>query len=121
MGCGKENPCGLKLEFSYGNGFAVTESVLGRMYEGYENIVHGGIISLVLDEVSAKAVIEYEGVAVTARIQVSFIKPLMCGVPFTAQARIESVEGRKIFVKGELKEAGVLIARSESVFIKVGE
>ena len=49
--CGTENPIGLNLQF-YSEGSAVcTEISLNKVYEGWEGIAHGGIVSTLLDEV----------------------------------------------------------------------
>ncbi len=118
IGCGKDNPIGLKLEFSQNSdGGIVTESKLKREFEGYEGIVHGGIISLILDETCAKAVhfAGYKGV--TARIKVSFLRPFRVGEDFTCTAKAEEPDGRRIAVKAQLSSEGELKARCECIFV----
>ena len=120
IGCGKDNPIGLKLEFSQNSeGAIVTESKLEREFEGYQGIIHGGIISLILDETSAKAVhfSGYKGV--TARIKVSFLRPFRVGEDFICSAKAEEPDGRRITVKAQLSSEGELKARCESIFVIV--
>ena len=53
--CGEKNPNGLNLTFSFREGKVVTEFILHKTYQGYKDIVHGGIISTLLDESMVKA------------------------------------------------------------------
>ena len=54
FGCGRLNPCGLKLEFSELDGDYVTHFTGRPEHQGYDGIMHGGIISTLLDEIMAR-------------------------------------------------------------------
>jgi acyl-coenzyme A thioesterase PaaI-like protein len=57
--CGLDNPYGLCLHFeSDGTGRAVARTSFSSEYQGYPGIVHGGILSTVLDEVGGRATIK---------------------------------------------------------------
>ena len=50
--CGSKNPIGLKLKFSLDdNNVMRTQFTPQKVHQGYKNVVHGGIIALILDEV----------------------------------------------------------------------
>jgi acyl-coenzyme A thioesterase PaaI-like protein len=119
IGCGPNNPIGLKLEFITQNGKAKTESILDKNYEGYKNIIHGGIISLILDETSAKAVNSLGIVGVTGRIKVTFVKPLLVGKKFTCGAEVENIRGKLINTSSEIYSENELKARGEAIFMEV--
>ena len=68
--CGKKNPIGLKLDFSFDGKTITTEFVPQKEHQGYFNIVHGGIISTLLDEAMVKLAIEMGMPAVTARMDI---------------------------------------------------
>ena len=121
IGCGEKNPIGLKLKFEMQKGVAVTHSKLSSNYEGYKNIIHGGIITLVLDETSAKAIHSLSIVAVTGKITVYFKKPLMVRDEFTCEAKVVREDGRRFFVEAKLLVGDEIKARSESVFFKISE
>jgi hypothetical protein len=56
--CGSRNPQGLHLCFETGpDGCVAAPWQPSPIFQGYEGIIHGGIISTVLDEAMAKAVI----------------------------------------------------------------
>ena len=55
--CGQENTDGLQLKFSYSSdgGKVETRFVPDAKYQGWKEVLHGGIIMTLLDEVMAKA------------------------------------------------------------------
>jgi acyl-coenzyme A thioesterase PaaI-like protein len=69
--CGQDNPHGLRLQFQTAQtGESSTEWVPGSFTEGFQGIVHGGIISTVLDEAMSKAVAAAGLPALTAELRV---------------------------------------------------
>jgi len=82
--CGKENPIGLKLDFSMQDGKCVARKVVSREYQGYEGIVHGGILATMLDEVMVKCLIlSGGGQAVTAKLEIRYRQPTPVGEMLT--------------------------------------
>lgn len=50
FGCGQKNPIGLRLKFSWDGETARADFTPGEEYQGWPGVVHGGIISCLLDE-----------------------------------------------------------------------
>ena len=50
FGCGDLNPIGLRLKFEWNGETARADFTPGEAYQGWPGIVHGGIISCLLDE-----------------------------------------------------------------------
>lgn len=73
--CGSENPIGLKLEFTYKENMAIAEWKAQAHFEGYEGIIHGGIIASLLDEAMAKIILKSGIIAVTSELSVKYYKP----------------------------------------------
>jgi len=104
--CGTANPIGLDLQF-YRLGNAIYSDInLGRNYEGWQNMAHGGIISTILDEVMSWAILYFEKVFfVTRKMEIKYIRPVLIGTPFTAKASlIETSESASIKAKGEIRD-----------------
>jgi acyl-coenzyme A thioesterase PaaI-like protein len=125
FGCGRLNPWGLKLSFYEspdGEGLWAPWTPL-RQHEGYDGIVHGGIITTVLDEVMAWTGYQRGIWAVTGRIAVSFRKPVEIGVPVRAIGRIVADRVRLLDLAGELRREsdGVLLAEATGTFVRVPE
>ena len=56
FGCGSENPVGLHLDIESGGGLAASEWTVTENYVGWDNMLHGGILSLIADEVMGHVV-----------------------------------------------------------------
>jgi len=96
--CGKVNPQGMQLCFSYDekNDVVFTVCKFSRYMQGFEGIVHGGFISMLLDEVMAKACLQKNIPAVTAKFNVRFKKPVWVEEEITVRGRVAEIHGKKI-------------------------
>ena len=75
--CGADNPRGLHTNFSINKNTAKATFVADETHLGYENAVHGGIISSLLDEAVIWACYASTGrFGVTAELSIRFKKPL---------------------------------------------
>lgn len=124
FGCGQLNPYGLKLSFyplATGEEGVWTPWTPARVHEGFTGIVHGGIITTVLDEVMAWALYQRQIWAVTGRINVSFRRPVEVGVPLRAIGRVMADRGRLLDLAGELRRVddGQLLASATATFARV--
>jgi uncharacterized protein (TIGR00369 family) len=123
FGCGRQNPIGLKLTF-YDSGDSVWAPWTPvREHQGYEGIVHGGLITTVLDEVMGWATYVRRIWAVTGTLNVRFRKPVHVGDQLTARAWVEGATGRKVDVRANLvrDSDGQVLAEGTGLFIRVSE
>jgi uncharacterized protein (TIGR00369 family) len=110
--CGSRNPDGLRIRFEYPEpGLCRAVFTPPKKYQGWHGILHGGIISTLLDEAFAHAAGGAErsvdgGVAVTAELSVRFKKPARIGEPAFLEGRVLSVKGRVIECESVLRDAG---------------
>jgi len=86
--CGPNNPIGLKLDFRLDGEVMTTEFVSRKEHQGYMDIVHGGIISTLLDEIMVKLAIELGMPAVTAHMDIRLRKSVKVGSRLTFSAEI---------------------------------
>ena len=86
--CGPKNPIGLKLDFIFDGTTLKTRFVPRKEHQGYTDIVHGGIIAALLDEVMVKLAIERGMPAVTARMDIRLKHALPVGEEVTVEAEI---------------------------------
>jgi acyl-coenzyme A thioesterase PaaI-like protein len=88
--CGTENPIGLKMSFYCLGRTVRSDLTLSEKHVGWENIVHGGVISTVLDEIMGWAVIAFKReFFVTRKIEVRYLRPVTVHAPVTAVAEID--------------------------------
>ncbi len=88
FGCGKDNPIGLKLNFSWDGKTARAEFTPSELYQGWSGIVHGGIIICILDEAMGYAAL-FEGMnCVTANLQARLRRPVLIDEPLIITSSI---------------------------------
>jgi len=120
--CGTANPIGLNLKF-YRLGDAVcTDITLEKVYEGWENVAHGGIVSTLLDEVMSWAIMYSKKVfLVTRNMNIKYIRPVLIGTPVTVTGCLtDDSEPPKIRAKAEIRDnQGRLFVRSRAEFVEV--
>ncbi len=120
--CGTLNAHGLHLALHAGDGRCWVDTTLDRRFEGWEGIAHGGIISTILDEVMAWAVVEHDLWGVTARMSLEFKRPVPIGRPIRGEGRVTSVRRRLVETEGILTdEDGNVLARAEATFVGAPE
>jgi acyl-coenzyme A thioesterase PaaI-like protein len=121
FGCGDDNPIGLHLRFTP-EGDGVTASFIPRPeHQGFHDMVHGGIISAVLDEAMAWATAHVGVWAMTGEMRVRFRQPLRIGEPTSVVARVSGTRGRLVTAAAELQlnSDGSSIATSSATFAEV--
>lgn len=119
--CGRENPCGLKLSFTYAGGKLTSEFTPSKVHQGYRDITHGGIVTTVLDEAMIQAAIA-EGIKpVTAEINIRFRKPLMADEAAIVKAEITKRGAKLIEAYSCLlrKKDGAVIAEAHAKLIQL--
>ena len=95
FGCSVSNPIGLKLTFEESEHFLHAVWEPSPEYQGYKNVLHGGIIATLLDEIGAWCVSVKAGTSgVTSSLTVKYLKPAYISKgSFTLDAEITSREG----------------------------
>lgn len=120
--CGKRNGRGFKLDFSLDKEKKTMETILipEEWQQGYAEIIHGGIIATLLDEVMTKLAFELGINAVTAEISVRFKKPVGLNDKLLVKGQITEETSRIIYAKAEARfEDGSLTAEANSKLIVV--
>ncbi len=120
--CGPENPIGLKLDFTFNGKTMEARFVPRKEHQGYMNIVHGGIIATLLDEIMIKLAIEIGMPAVTAQMDIRLKKALRVGEKVTLHAEITK-NSRKLlesYAKAVTGD-GVTVADAKGKLVKISD
>jgi acyl-coenzyme A thioesterase PaaI-like protein len=119
--CGTLNAGGLGLTLHVEPGRSWTELALDRRFEGWDGIVHGGILCTILDEVMAWALVGGDDWGVTARMTVDFRRPVEIGVPIRAEGWVTRSRRRVVDTAGRIIEqaSGTELATATGVFVAV--
>lgn len=117
--CGKSNQFGLQLDFKKEGDKIVAEFIPQKRHQGFKDIVHGGIISAVLDEAMVKAALSLGIEAVTAEITVRLKNPLFTGEKTFIEADIKKMGTRLIETSSMIKkEDNTVIAEANAKLLK---
>lgn len=117
--CGEKNPYGLSLKFSLHDEKVLTEFIPQKIHQGYKDIIHGGIISTLLDEAMVKAALMQGIPAITAEITVRFKNPLIAGEKATVEATIVKMNKRIIETSAVMKKSdNTLIAEGHAKLLR---
>jgi acyl-coenzyme A thioesterase PaaI-like protein len=119
--CGEKNPGGLQLSFEIDREKKTlkTTFVGSPTYQGYDGILHGGIVSTLLDEAMAKLVYELGYQAVTASLEIRFKNPAPILEPLHVFGEITEVDPRLVRARARVtNEKGTILATGASTLIK---
>ena len=90
--CGLENNYGLKLRFfNTAPGEVTVNYTVPEQFQGYPGIVHGGITTAILDEITGRAQLgdDPNRLMFTAKLEIRFRKNVPVGKPLRIVGRIE--------------------------------
>ena len=121
--CGELNEIGLHLQLNLEPGMCTTELTLPRQFEGWEGIVHGGILATILDEVMAWSLVANDNWGVTARMSIDFRKPVTVGRAIRAEGRIVEDRRRIQLTTGRIIDVatGAELATAEATYLAATE
>lgn len=116
--CGQKNPWGFNLGFHKCADGCVEGFFPGsNCCEGYPDMMHGGIISLLLDGAMTNCLFVHGRTGVTARMELTFRHPVRAGSAVTVRAWIEQDNHPVYRLKAQLLQDGQVKATANGVFM----
>jgi uncharacterized protein (TIGR00369 family) len=122
--CGTRNPIGLKLCFETDGTIVQTRFLPQPVHVGFQGVVHGGIISTLLDEIMVWACcVQTRRFSYCAELNVRFAHPAKPGEEIVATAQLTSARRNKLFeARGELRNPqGILLAAATGKYLAIKE
>ena len=117
--CSSSNERGLGLDFTLSEDKGVESNFdCNRAYEGYANVLHGGVISSLLDGAMTNCMFAYGCSAVTAELKVRFRHPVVTGQIATVRAWIVQSASPLYIVKAEVLQGGQVKATATGKFMR---
>jgi len=86
--------------------------------QGYTGLVHGGIISLMLDAAMTNCLFQRGVPALTAQLNVRFREPLQAGRSAVVTARVVRETGNAFVVEANVFQGNRLKAKGEGIFMR---
>lgn len=113
--CGAENPAGLqaRLEIDAESGSASSRVTLDQRFQGWQGVIHGGILATLLDEVAIYACRGRGEQFVTVEINVRYRKPVPVGATVDLSGRIVESRRRIFRVVSRIEVDGILHAEAD--------
>lgn len=119
--CGRQNGDGLQLDFELvGEDCIRTEFTPPKRFQGWKDILHGGIIATVLDEVMVNGAYLRQIMAVTTKLQITLRRPAAIGERLIFYGQILKQGARTVNMKAWAEqEDGTIVAEATGLLMKV--
>jgi uncharacterized protein (TIGR00369 family) len=112
----------MKLEFEANTetGHVTGRFKIGPEFQGSYGVLHGGIIAVLLDEAMGKVCALSNVRAVTAELNVEFLKPIYVDQEIVVESYQMRREGRQMHHYGEIRDgSGRVLARGRGRFVVI--
>jgi len=116
---GGSNPTSVELGVRYEGAEIIASVVLRRAFEGAPGRAHGGIVAAAFDDVTGFVIAQIQEPAFTGELTVRYLAPVPVDEPLEIRARLDGRERRKLFISGECRAAGDVIATCRATYITV--
>lgn len=119
--CGKRNRHGLRLDFELvGEDRIRTEFRPSKRFQGWKDVLHGGIVATILDEVMVNVAYLRKIMAVSAKLEVRLRRPAAIGERLIFYGQILKQGARSLDVKAWAeREDGTVVAQATGLLMKV--
>jgi acyl-coenzyme A thioesterase PaaI-like protein len=88
--------------------------------QGYQGILHGGVLAALLDSAMAHCLFHRGVQGVTGDLHVRFVQPVSCATTLDVRAHLESATPPLYVLKAELLEGDRVMAWAEATFMQRG-
>jgi acyl-coenzyme A thioesterase PaaI-like protein len=117
--CGSKNPLSMHLHFAVDEQQVVYANFQAHdMLQGYQGIVHGGVICALLDSAMTHCLFNQSIEAVTGELSVKFVMPVPCRAALALRAWVEKATNPLYILKADLHDNGRLLASAEAKFMR---
>ena len=115
--CSSRNSKGLHLEFVSTNDGGITATFqFDEAFEGYPGILHGGVISSILDGAMGHCMFARGQTAVTVEMTTRFRRPVLINQEAKVSARIKRSSHPLYILEAEILQAGQVKATAKSKY-----
>ena len=112
----------MKLEFEANTetGHVTGRFKIGKEFQGSMGMLHGGIIATLLDEAMGKVCKLSDARAVTAELDVKYLKPIQVDQEIVVEAFQVKREGRQMYHEAEIRDtSGTVLACGAGRFVVI--
>ena len=118
---GVENPKGMKMVPVIKDRKIYAKYIFEKSFEGGPGLVHGGILSTVLDDMMGYATFTQNLFCVTANLNVNFRVPSPVDKEFELYAWVKEVDGNKVYAESVIQSEDAIHVEADGLFINIGQ
>lgn len=116
--CSPNNPIGLKLVFENEGDICRTSFVAGPEHQGWNGVMHGGLLTTILDEVMAQWLCSRDLPAMTAEMTTRFVNPVPIGAKLIIESRLVANKRRLFLLEASaILPDGAVAAKADAKFV----
>lgn len=120
--CGRDNPIGLHLHFFTDEQNRVYADFTPRAeHQSFPGVMHGGLISALLDETIGRTAIAHNIWCMTAELKVRYKKPVPLDEPLRVCGELRDVNARVLRGHGEIRSLNdnTLLAEADGIYVRI--
>ncbi len=120
FGCSPNNPIGLKMVFEHDGEVCRSRFTTGPEHQSWNDVVHGGLIATMMDEIMGKWLWDHGFTAMTAEMTVRYSAAVPVGAELTIEGRLISQKRRLLEMAASVTlPDGTMAARAKAKFLRV--
>jgi acyl-coenzyme A thioesterase PaaI-like protein len=116
--CSKINPLGLQLRFEQRDGIVSSRFVPGTWQEGWQAVVHGGILAAILDEAMAYTLFFNGQQGVTAKLEIRYRAAVRPADMLDVEAWMTRDTRRLVTTEARIMRADEVVADAVGTYLK---
>ena len=117
--CSYQNEQGLHLDFrTTGDGEVTADFIYDKSYQGYPGLLHGGVLSAILDGAMTNCLFARDCIALTADFRIRFRHPVIVSQTAGVRAWITRTTPPIFEVKAEITQAGRITTTATAKFMQ---
>jgi len=118
--CGSENQSGLQLKITENAEGVIAEFTPPDWSQGYDRVVHGGIVATILDEMAVWAAYKKGHRSVTAGLTMRIRKAMVVGDRYTAYGKVTGIRHKLVQADAKIKDKnGEIVASADVKLMKI--
>jgi len=118
--CGRGNADGLRLQFTEAvDGSVKTVFSCEKKYRGYSGVLHGGIVSCLLDGAMTNCLFSKGVVALTGEMTIRYLRPVTIDIVAVVRAHVTRSRSPLYLLEAELSQDGIVKASAAAKFMEI--
>jgi acyl-coenzyme A thioesterase PaaI-like protein len=117
--CGQDNPFSFGLKFKKNDDGAVSTTFTGNSnLQGYKGVMHGGVLSALLDTAMAQCLLQQDIEAVTGELNVRYLEQVDCDGTLDIKAWIDSSLPPLYHLKSQICIGEKIVCKGKARFMQ---